>query len=215
MDRISTELEVAKVTFENLQENTELRSPVSGIVTGRFFENGEMYSGAPVVDNRAAILTVEQIDPAKVTVSVAEQYFPHVGAKLNISMTLDVYPDKLFDGSVHLKYPTIDPLTRTFMLELKFPNKEQFIRPGMFGRVNIGFGEIERAIISDLAVLRQQGTNERYVFVIENNIAVRKTVEIGRRIGDCFEIINGLSVGEEVVVAGHARLLDGIEVRYE
>ncbi|TCO09896.1 RND family efflux transporter MFP subunit [Natronoflexus pectinivorans] len=215
LDQLATELEVTRTAFENLQENTQLRSPINGVVTGRFFENGEMFSGSPVVDNRAAILTVEQINPVKVTVNVSEQHFPRVDKDLNVSLALDVYPGKTFDGSVHLKYPTIDPVTRTFTVELQFPNRDQVIRPGMFGRVTLGFGEFERVVAPDLAVLRQQGTSERFVFVVENGKAVRKTVRVGRRIGDTYEIISGLTDGEEVVTAGHSRLLDGTSVRFE
>lgn len=212
LDQLKAQLDVAKTSHANLGENTGLRSPISGVVTGRFYEDGEMFGMNPVADGRSAILTVEVIDPVKVVVHVGEQYFTRVDEDLNVTLRIDSQPDTVFQGTVHLKYPTVDPNTRTFQLELKFPNKEGLIRPGMFGRVTLGFGEQQRVVIPDLALIRQAGINERFVFVVENGKAVRKVVEPGRLIGSQFEIISGLQPGEEVVVAGQSRLLDGMEV---
>jgi RND family efflux transporter MFP subunit len=215
LDQLKSQLDVARSSYANLVTNTQLRSPISGVVTGRFYENGEMYSMSPVADGRSAIMTVEIIDPVKVTVNVGEQYFPRVDKDLNVTLALDVYPGQTFEGSVHLKYPTIDVNTRTFTVEMTFPNKEGLIRPGMFGRVTFGFGEVDRVMVPDLAVLRQQGVNERYVFLIENGQAVRRTIKTGRLIGKHYEVIEGLNGGEEVVVAGQSRLLEGTEVEVQ
>ncbi len=213
LDQMATQLEVARTAYRNLSENTQLRSPINGVVTGRFYENGEMYSMSPVSGGRAAILAIEVLQPVKVMVNVAEQYFPMVEKNLNVSLALDVYQGKTFEGSVYLKYPTIDAATRTFTVELQFPNKEMLIRPGMFGRVVLGFGELERAVVPDLAVIRQQGTNERYVFVEKNGVVERRVITTGRLIGNMFEVISGLAEGETVVTAGHTRLLDGSAVQ--
>lgn len=212
LDQLKAQLDVAKTAHANLGENTGLRSPISGVVTGRFYEDGEMFGMNPVADGRSAILTVEVIDPVKVVVHVGEQYFSRVDEDLNVTLRIDSQPDKIFEGTVHLKYPTVDANTRTFQLELKFPNKEGLIRPGMFGRVTLGFGERERVVVPDLALIRQAGINERFVFVVENGKAVRKVVQPGRLVGSQFEILSGLKAGEEVVVAGQSRLLDGTEV---
>lgn len=213
LDQMATQLEVARTAYRNLTENTQLRSPINGVVTGRFYENGEMYSMSPVSGGRAAILTIEVLQPVKVLVNLAEQYFPMVEKNLNVSLALDVYQGKTFEGSVYLKYPTIDAATRTFTVELQFPNKEMLIRPGMFGRVVLGFGELERVVVPDLAVIRQQGTNERYVFVEKNGVVERRAIITGRLLGNMLEVVSGLVEGETVVTAGHTRLLDGSAVQ--
>lgn len=212
LDQLKAQLDVALAANSNLAENTVIRSPISGVVSRRFYEDGEMFAMSPLADGRSAILTVERIDPVKVIVHVGEQYFSMVDKDLKVSLTVDSQPGKVFSGEVHLKYPTIDPNTRTFQLELKFPNKEGLIRPGMFSRVTLGFGSVERVVAPDLAVIRQAGINERYVFVIEDGKTKRKVVQPGRLIGSEFEIISGLKPGEEVVVAGLGGLLDGTEV---
>lgn len=212
LDQMATQLEVARTSYRNLTENTQLRSPINGVISGRFYENGEMFSMSPVVDGRAALFTVETINPVKVTVSVPEQFFPKVDKDMNVVLSLDVYPGQQFNGSVFLKYPTIDPTTRTFTVELQFPNQNLLIRPGMFGRVVLGFGEANRVVVSDMAVLRQPGTNERFVFVEKDGRVERRTVILGRLVDSQLEIISGIEPGEAVVVTGHNRLLDGSAV---
>lgn len=213
LDQMATQLDVARTSFDNLIENTQLLSPINGIVTARYYEDGEMFSMSPTVDGRSAILSIMDINPVKVTINVPEEFFPLVDNKLKANLTLDVYADKIFEGSLFLKYPTVDPASRTFTVELQFPNNENVIRPGMFGRISVGFGSKERVLAPDMAVLRQTGTNDRYVFAVENGRVVRKTVKIGRLIEKYFEIIEGLNEGEEIVVSGFSGLLDGMPIK--
>ncbi|WP_010420456.1 efflux RND transporter periplasmic adaptor subunit [Anaerophaga thermohalophila] len=208
LDQMKTELDVLRTNYQNLKENTRLLSPINGVVTERNFEDGDMYNMAA----GAGILTVMQIDPVQVDINVPERYFPAVVENMAVSMQLDVYPDTSFAGRVFLKHPTIDPATRTFTVETIFPNKEQLIRPGMFGRVNIVFETLERVTVPDLAVQRQQGTNDSYVFVVKDGKVTRKEVKLGRRVDDFYEVISGLDEGKEVVVEGHTGLLEGTPV---
>jgi membrane fusion protein, multidrug efflux system len=215
VDQVKTQLDVLRNSFENTRTNTQLRSPIDGVITGRYFNDGELYTGTPTPTGKPAIVSVMQIKPVKVMVNIPEIYFPMVKMGTNADIMLDIYPDKHFKGKVHLIHPTIDALTRTFVVEVEIPNQNMLIRPGMFARVKFGFGEIERVIVPDMAVIRQTGTNERYVFVIENNVAIRRTITIGRRINDNYEVLSGLKANEVVVVAGQARLLDGSNVEIE
>jgi RND family efflux transporter MFP subunit len=215
VDQVKTQLDVLRTTFSNMSENTQLRSPINGIITSRYYNDGEMYSMTPSLTGKPAIVSVMQIQPVKVLVNVPEIYFPRVKQGMETTIVLDIYPDREFKGKVYLIHPTVVPLTRTFTVEVEIPNQQMLIRPGMFARVKFGFGEMERVIVPDLAVQRQTGTNERFVFVVEDNIAVRKTIRIGRRINDSFEVLSGLNANELVVVAGQNRLLDGTTVEVE
>lgn len=215
VDQVKTQLEVLRTTFRSMTENTQLRSPIDGIVTGRYFNDGEMYSMTPTLTGKPAIVSVMQIQPVKVLVNIPEIYFPRVKPGMETSITLDIYPDKEFLGKVYLVYPTIEPMTKTFTVEVEIPNQQMLVRPGMFARVKFGFGKMERVMVPDLAVQKQTGTNERYVFAVEDNVAVRKTISLGRRINDNFEVISGIDVNDMVVIAGQARLLDGTPVEIE
>lgn len=215
VDQVKTQLIVLRTTFNNMSENTQLRSPINGIITGRYYNDSEMYSMTPSATGKPAIVSVMQIQPVKVMVNVPEIYFPRVKQGMEANISLDIYPNKTFTGKVYLVHPTVEPLTRTFTVEVEIPNGQMLIRPGMFARVQFGFGEMERIVISDLAIQRQVGTNERFVFVIEDNVAVRKSITLGRRFDNTYEILSGLKANENVVIAGQARLLDGTKVEIE
>ncbi len=206
LDQLQTQVDAAQLAYDNLLTNTVLRSPVTGTVTARNYDSGDLYG------SKGPILTVMQIDRVKVQVNVSEAYFPQVKTGMPVQLHLDVYPDEAFDGKVSLIYPAIDPATRTFTTEITIPNGNGKLRPGMFCRVALNFGELDQVTVPDVAVQKQAGTNERFGFVVENGTAVRRTLTVGRQIGDRVVILSGLSAGESVVVAGGQKLLDGTAV---
>ncbi len=205
LDQLKTQLNVSTTVAQNLRENTRLVSPVNGVVTARNFDNGDVVGGAP-------ILMVEQLNPLKVRINVSEEYFARVKNGMKVDITFEVYPGKVFRGNVSLVYPTIDATTRTFVVEISIPNEKMLVRPGMFARVNLNLGGMLRTIIPDIAVQKQQGTNDRYTFVIQDGVAQRRSLTLGRRLDDKVEIIGGVKEGEQVVVAGASRLVDKTEV---
>jgi len=206
MESYTTSLEVAKATVSNLLENIELRSPITGIITARNYDNGDMYSGVQ------PILTVMQMDRLKVKINISESYFPNVKVGMPVDIKLDIYPGETFKGTVSLIYPAINAATRTFTVEVTVPNGNMKLRPGMFARVALNFGSAERVMIPDLSVQKQVGTNERFVYIVRNNTAERRVVDLGRQVGDRYEVLSGVAEGEQVAVAGMSRLMDGTEV---
>ena len=202
-------VDIRETSYNNMLENTALLSPISGVVTARNYDNGDMYSGA------RPVLTVEQITPVKLIINVSELYFTQVKKGLPVKVKVDVYDDEEFEGKVNLVYPTINPATRTFPVEVRLDNKDTKVRPGMFARVTLNFGAIDHVVVPDLSVQKQAGSGERYVFVYENGKVYRKVVELGRRMGDQYELISGVENNSQVVIAGQSRLLDGDEVTVE
>ncbi|MEG1794586.1 MAG: efflux RND transporter periplasmic adaptor subunit [Rikenellaceae bacterium] len=211
LDQLETQLSVSRHAVGNLKENANLISPISGVVTDRAYDPGDVYSmGA----NR--ILTVMQIDKVKVQVHVSEQYFPFVKLGMPVDIALEVYPGKTFTGKVSLIYPSLDPATRTFTTEITIPNSSSEIRPGMFSKVKLNFGVVDHVLVPDVAVQKQIGTNERYVFVYNDNGTVdRRSVALGRVVGKEMEIISGVEDGDRVVVAGAQKLMDKAKVQVQ
>jgi multidrug efflux pump subunit AcrA (membrane-fusion protein) len=76
----------------------------------------------------------------------------------------------------------------------------------------MNFGSNDRPLLSDRAVLKQVGSNDRYVFVEENGKAVYTLVQLGVRIDDKYEILSGLKEGDKVIIHGNTNLIDGTEV---
>ena len=114
----------------NLGENTPIAKPDqrSRNATARNYDSGDMYSGG------SPIYTVEEIRPVKLMVNVSESLFTKVKKGHEVDIRLDVYGDEVFKGKVNLVYPTIDPSTRTFPVEIKIANSDERVRPGMFAR---------------------------------------------------------------------------------
>ena len=95
-DAQKTQLDVSRATYKNLQENTQLLSPITGIVTARNYDSGDMYSGG------SPIFTVEQIRPVKLLINVSESLFTKVKKGKDVDIRLDVYGDEGFKGKVRL-----------------------------------------------------------------------------------------------------------------
>ncbi|MDR2473492.1 MAG: efflux RND transporter periplasmic adaptor subunit [Tannerella sp.] len=202
-------LEVRETSYRNLLDNTALSSPITGVVTARNYDNGDMYSGA------RPVLTVEQIVPVKLLINVSEIYFTQIAKGQKVKIKLDVYGDDEFEGTVNLVYPTISAATRTFPVEVRVANNDLKIRPGMFARVTLNFGTLNHVVVPDLAIVKQAGSGERFVYVNEGGKVSRKVVELGRRMGEEYELISGVANNSQVVVAGQSKLLDGMEVKVE
>ena len=161
------------------------------------------------------ILTVMQVAPVKVLVNISELYFPQVKTGMEVRVKLDVYPGKNFTGRINIIYPTIDQMTRTFNAEVAIANSDMLIRPGMFARVELNLGTLNRVVVPDVAIIKQVGTNTRYVYAVENGMAYRTELQLGRLLGNNYEVISGIRPGAQVVVAGQSRLLDQTPVRID
>lgn len=209
VDQLETQLSVTRHAVENLMENIELRSPINGIVTARAFDPGDMF-----LPTGGYILTIMQMDKLKIMTNVSEMYYPMVKEGMSVDITSDIFPDTVFVGKVSLKYPSINAATRTFEVEITLNNQSLTLRPGMLCNVNMAFGTQNHVLVPDISVLKQSGSSERYLFVIDpaTNLAKRKTVQVGRIVGTNYEILSGVDAGEMVVTAGMQKLLDGQEV---
>ncbi len=216
-DATVTQYEVAKSNVEFLEENTKMPAPFNGIVTGKYFEDGEVYSGmAAGGAAKPSIVTIEKIDPVKAYVDLAEQYFLSLKTGTKVTFKSSLYPDREFHGTVSIVYPTVDPSSRTFRVEIKLPNGDEALRPGMYGTVNFFVGELETMIVPSLAILKLQGSNDRYAFLNKDGVAKRVDVTLGRRFEDQIEIFGPeIKEGEELVVVGQGRLVDGRALKIE
>ena len=198
---------VSKSSFENLQENTILRAPVGGVVSARNYDRGDLYGmGQP-------IYTVQQITPVKLLVPISEADYTRVKRGDKVSLTADALPGKTFTGTIVRLYPTMDPGTHTFSAEVRVANEKRELRPGMYARVTVDFGARESVVVPDAAVIKQQGSGQRTVFVLNGDDTVSiKVVEAGRHFGSQYEILSGLEAGEQVLTGGFANLKSGDKV---
>ncbi|MCJ7447445.1 MAG: efflux RND transporter periplasmic adaptor subunit [Bacteroidales bacterium] len=215
-DQMKTQYDVLKTNVEFMEQNTLLKAPFYGVVTGKYFEDGEMYSGTPTTTSgRSAIVTVMQVNPLKVNVGISEQYYPMIKKGMKAEITTDVYGSEKFSGFIFRVAPTINADTRSFIAEIEVPNRKDLLKPGMFVRVSMDLGEVETFVVPAGTVLMQEGTNIRYVFIENQGTAKRIEVLIGKRFDDRLEIISeNIKEGDRLVSEGQSRLLndDKIEI---
>jgi len=206
-EAMSLKYDVSQRTYKNLLENTVLTSPISGIVTARNYDEGDMYAMTQ------PLFVVQKINPVKMLINISESKYSQIKKGMEVDITTDAYGDKHFNGVVDLIYPTINAMTHTFPVEVKFANKDLSLRPGMFARVTVNYGENFRVIVPDRAVMKQVGSGEQYVYVLNADGTVTYTVvELGRRMGNKYEVISGLDDNATVVLTGQTKLKNGIKV---
>lgn len=199
-------LAAAERTLRNVRENTVLTSPISGVVTARNYDPGDMTGNLP-------ILTVARVRPVKIVINVTESQLSKVKKGMPATVTFDTYGDEQFKGTVTMVSPTVDTSTRTFGVEITVPNSDDKILPGMFGRVTLNLGTERNVVVPDKAVMKQQGSGNHYVYVYNSDGTVSyKFVELGQRLGEEYELVGGIDPGVQVVTSGQTRLADGRKV---
>ena len=162
-EAITLAYEVSKKSYANLLENTILTSPISGIITARNYDEGDMYAMAQ------PLFVVQNITPVKMLINISESNYSKVKKGMEVELVADAFPGETFKGKVNLVYPTIDPRSHTFPVEIIVDNKNEKLRPGMFTRVTINYGNNFRVVVPDNAVLKQVGADDKYVYVLNED----------------------------------------------
>lgn len=208
LDQAKAGLDIQREVVENLKKNIKVLSPLSGVVTARYTEAGNLFMSQ-------AILTIMQLNKLKVIVSIPEEFFPNIKMGMDVDVLVDIYKGESFTGKVSLISPTIDQSTRTFNVEITLPNGDDRLRPGMYAKSQFVMGSKAAVYIPDIAIQKQIGSADDYVYVIDSdNVAHYRRVVTGRQSGDMLDIVSGLEVGERVATTALTRISDGVLVRF-
>ncbi len=208
LEQSKTNLMIQEEVAKNLKTNIEVLSPISGVVTARNTEAGNLFVAQP-------ILNVMQINRLKVMADIPEIYFPDVKVGMPVTISTEVYPGEVFEGKVSLIAPAISSDTRTFSVEVTLPNSSERLRPGMFARATFSMRSKDGIMVPDIAVQKQIGTDDRFVYVNNNGVAERRGVNVGRLVGDKYDILSGVEAGEQVITTAFSRISNGkaIEIK--
>lgn len=208
-DAVELGYKVSRSSYNNLLENTVLRAPVSGVITARNYDKGDMYSmGKP-------IYVLQQITPVKLLVGISESDYTVVKKGDNVSITVDAIPGETFSGRINRIYPTMDAASHTFTTEVVVNNYDRKLRPGMYARVNVSFGVNKSVVVPDNAIVKQQGSGQRFVFVVQPDGTVKSNVvKLGKHFDTSYEILEGVQDGDIIATKGSASLKDGSKVEF-
>lgn len=205
MTQLQNQLDLQREVVANLRKNSTIKSPISGVVTARNFESGDLFASMP-------ILHIMQIDKLKVMANVSEMYFPVVKVGQKVDIEVDIFPGEKFEGRVSRINPALDAATRTFAVEITIPNAKERLRPGMYARTTFNMGQRQSIVVDDVAVQKQSGSSERYVYVIKDGVVDYRFVKDGRHVGNMIEILSGVEEGEQVAITSFNRLMAGKSV---
>lgn len=178
---------------------TQIRAPIDGVIAERYVKLGNTINvGEPA-------FSVTGLDPLVAYLHVPEREYRHITAGQPVGIQIDALPGDPIVASVSRVSPVIDPQTGTFKITIEIVDKNRRIKPGMFGRISVVYDVHENALqIPRSSVVEE--TDYLSVFVVEDGLAVRKTVTTGYGNRGMIEIISGIEDGEQVVTVGQVSL---------
>jgi membrane fusion protein, multidrug efflux system len=204
--------EAQRANLAALVSYTEIRSPVSGRIGSIALKEGSTVRAG----DAQAIATVNQIDPIYVSFAVPQSLFPDLRTALQAG-TVQVNArvgESVTSGPIAFVENTVDVATGTVLAKALLPNKDEKLWPGVFVAVEAVLG-IEQAAIAVPSAAVQLGQQGAYVFVVNNGRAQFRKVSVARTIGQTSVIEDGLSGGEQIVIDGQLRLVDGAAVQVQ
>ncbi|HQT91080.1 MAG TPA: efflux RND transporter periplasmic adaptor subunit [Candidatus Kryptobacter bacterium] len=191
-------------------DDTILRTPVAGRLAQKFITIGMMISPG------TKVATVVDDSRMKLEVGVSEQSVSTVYPGNRVEITSDAVAGGVFIGTVKSVALKADPVTRTFQVEIEFPNdRDRSMKSGMFARVVITTSVRDSALVVPAAALFESPGSEYSVFVVSDSRAAKKAVSVGARTDSLVEVTSGLALGDTVVTFGQQNLKDGTIVRFK
>jgi RND family efflux transporter MFP subunit len=171
-------------------------APIGGVITARNVARGQK------IESGMALLEVVDLSRVWAIASVYEYELPFVQVGQAATMTLSYVPGKTFEGKVSFVYPTLDPQTRTVQVRVEFTNPDFELKPDMFADVVLHADLGERLAVPDTAVL---DTGTRSIAFVETEAGVfePRELKIGLRLEHEYEVLEGISDGETVVVSAN------------
>jgi multidrug efflux pump subunit AcrA (membrane-fusion protein) len=188
------------------------RSPVTSTIGGTVLQTP--VSPGDTVTTGTAIYVVGNLESLIVETFVPERFSASVKKNLNAQVSFEAMPGETFAAEVSEISPVLDPASRTLRIRLQFQGQaDPRIRAGMFATVSlVTTSHTDIPVIPRGAVINTYGS--WIVFVVnQNNIAERRTINLGLESEDLVEVTEGLRPGEQVVSAGQNFLSDGDPVR--
>ncbi|MBP6019726.1 MAG: efflux RND transporter periplasmic adaptor subunit [Burkholderiaceae bacterium] len=207
-DEAASQLNVqqAAVALAQAQlSKTAIVAPFDGLAGLRNVSVGDYVS--PGSD----LVPIESIDPLKADFRIPEQYLGLVRIGTRISLSFDALPGQAREAQVAAISPVIEVGGRSILLRANVPNADGALRPGMFARVQLKFMDTESLVVPETA-LSPSGQSQ-YVFRVSQNTAQRVMVSVGQRREGMVEILDGLQAGDQVVISGLQKVLDGGQVQ--
>lgn len=182
-------------------------APITGIVTEKRVEAGDL------VAPQTRLFTIADMSALVVRVGVSELDVVDLSEGDAVTVALDAFPGRTLAGRIRRIFPTADPGTRLLPVEVALVNADPAVaRPGFLARITFALGAREDVLLIPVSAL-VGGSGSEAVYVVEEDQAVRRTVQTGLTSEGRVEVVAGLQAGELVITKGNSGLRDGMVVR--
>jgi RND family efflux transporter MFP subunit len=218
VDVAEAEAKAAKYMMDNRRTMlgyTKVYAPFSGVITARFADPGALIQSATTSATQTApLFTIMDLDKVRVYASVPQEaaHFAKPGTPVVLSRK------ESSDDAVHAVITrttqSLDPATRTLLVEIDLPNQDRRLQPGMFINARLYLQNHPNALtLPTSAIVTGSAGQEPSVLVVENDKVRRAPINIGLDDGVWVEVVEGLTGNEDVVVVGKSGLIDGTPVK--
>jgi membrane fusion protein (multidrug efflux system) len=202
--RVKALIAQREVAQENLNK-TFITAPFSGKLGLRQVSLGAYVKPGDV------LTTLDDIKTIKVDFSISERHLPSVNEGQTVFAESVAYPGVQFEGTITNVNSRIDPATRSFSIRTKIDNAAEQLRPGMLLTITLQKRVLNTLVIDEKALVPDH--EDQFVFKVVDGKAVKTKVIIGERRPGKVQILEGVAIGDEVVVQGTLRIRDGSELR--
>ncbi len=203
-----------------LLEYTLIRAPFDAVVLTKDADIGDIVTPLGAAANaKAAVVTIADMSSLEVEADVSESNLSRVRPGQPCEIQLDALPDQRFRGEIHMIVPTADRSKATVMVKVRFLDKDKRVLPEMSAKVAFlsrpvtGDENRPRIALSQSAVINRRSHKE--VFLVKGNGVVETPVSLGGPIGDMVEVLQGVKVGDVVVLNPPDRLKNGSKIKTE
>jgi len=191
VDAAKANLDIA----ENNLNNTKITAPISGYISKRNVNMGQMVS--PGVE----LFTIKNTNTVEGQINVTESVIPYV--KIGTPALISVKSAGIdnIEGSVTLVNQTKDATTGLYTVRVTIPNKDNVLKVGMFADITLTTHSVDNAVVIPSEAVLQENDG-LYVFVANGNIAEKRQITTGISDGNNIQVISGVNVGDKIIVKG-------------
>jgi len=195
-------IKASQEIMEETLRRHQLIAPFSGVISHKMTEAGEWISRGDTV------LELVSLDEIRLDINVPQEHFADLTKETIVRIISDAYPDQPIKGKIQAIVPVSDSQIRAFLVRVAMDTNDLSLLPGTsaIAEFEVQGADNHLLIPRDALLNNPDGTHS--VFIIENDKAYRRKVELGRAIDNGVNIVNGIDVDDQIVIRGNEVLSD-------
>lgn len=200
--------------LEQLEGFKRVYAPFNGVITRRNVDPGALINAGSTGGGSAGreLFQIARVDPLRVFTSVPQAYSPYIIVGHNATVTLQEFPGQKFTAKIARTSEAIETNTRTLLTEVDVPNKDERLLPGSFGEVHFEVGANVNKVTVPVNAMLFRAQNAQVAVIGPDNKVQLRSITIGRDYGTTLEILDGVTVNDQIVINPPDSLEDGQQV---